>query len=215
MSHPAQRTRKGAAVSPPSLRNDEFAQPYGLADSAKRTTPMQPHQAEQFAALWASAQSTVSAFIRTLVPDYQQADEVIQRVAVTLVRKYDQYDQTRSFAAWAVGVAKFEVLYYRRERATDRHRFGDDIVEQIASRYEILAEEADPLRDALKHCLDKLEGRSKQIVELRYRRCLSSASIADEMELSSGAVRMLLLRVRDALRRCIERRMSHDRFATN
>jgi hypothetical protein len=35
------------------------------------------------------------------------------------------------------------------------------------------------------------------------------------MELSSGAVRMLLLRVRDALRRCIERRMSHDRFATN
>ncbi len=176
---------------------------------------MQPHQAEQFAALWAASQSTVAGFIRTLVPDYQQADEVMQRVAVTLVRKYDQYDQTRSFAAWAVGVAKFEVLYYRRERATDRHQFGDDIVEQIASRYEILAEEADPLRDALKLCLDKLAGRSREVVELRYKRGLSYGAIAAEMELSSGAVRMLLCRARDTLRRCIERRMSHDRFATN
>ena len=120
--------------------------------------------------------------------------------------KYDQYDQTRPFGAWAVGVAKYEVLYYRRERATDKHLFGDDIVEQIASRYEILAEEVDPLRDALKHCLDKLEGRSKRVIELRYRRGLPSAAIADEMDLTAGAVRMLLCRVRDTLRRCIERR---------
>jgi RNA polymerase sigma-70 factor (ECF subfamily) len=176
---------------------------------------MQPHQAEQFAALWTSSQWTIAAFIRTLIPDYQQADEVLQRVAVTLVRKFDQYDQSRPFAAWAVGVAKFEVLYYRRERATDKHLFGDDIVEQIASRYEILAEEVDPLRDALKHCLDKLEGRSKQVIDLRYRRGLSSGAIADEMELTAGAVRMLLCRVRETLRHCIDRRMSRDRYSAS
>src|SRR5215475_15527031 len=107
---------------------------------------MQPQQAEQFAALWTAAQPTISAFIRTLIPHYQQADEVLQRVAVTLVRKFDQYDASRPFAAWAVGFAKFEVLYYRRERATDKHLFGDDIVEHIAARYERLAEDVDPLR---------------------------------------------------------------------
>lgn len=169
---------------------------------------MQPEQAEQFAALWASTQSTISGFIRTLIPDYQQADEVVQRVAVTLVRKFDQYDQTRPFAAWAVGVAKNEVLYFRRQRATDKHLFGDDIVEQIASRYERLAEELDPLRDALKECLNKLNDRSKLAVELRYRRGMKSGAIAEEMELTAGAVRMLLYRVRDILRRCIERRLT-------
>jgi RNA polymerase sigma-70 factor, ECF subfamily len=174
---------------------------------------MQPHQAEELAALWVACQSTVSAFIRTLVPDYQQADEVLQRVAVTLVRKYDQYDARRSFAAWAIGVAKYEVLYYRRERATERHLFGDDIVEQIASRYEALAEESDPLRDALRTCLDKLEGRSRQVVDLRYKRGLPSTAIASEMELSSGAVRMLLSRVRDSLRRCIEGQLSRNKSA--
>src|SRR6187431_836660 len=101
---------------------------------------MQREQAEKFAALWTAAQPTISAFIRTLISDYQQADEVLQRVAVALVRKFDHYDPSRPFGPWAIGVAKYEVLYFRRERATDRHLFGDDIVEQIASRYEVFVE---------------------------------------------------------------------------
>jgi RNA polymerase sigma-70 factor (ECF subfamily) len=177
---------------------------------------MQPNQAEQFAALWTAAQPTIAGFIRTLVPDYLQADEVLQRVAVTLVRKFGQYDQARPFVAWAVGVAKFEVLYYRRERATDKHLFGDDIVEQIADRYELLAEDVDPIREALRHCLEQLKGRSKRVIDLRYRRGLKSQAIAEEMTLSSGAVRMLLCRVRESLRHCIESYIAReDRYASS
>lgn len=171
---------------------------------------MEPLEAEQFAVLWTAAQPTISAFIRTLVPDFQQADEVLQRVAVTLVRKFNQYDPSRAFAAWAVGVAKYEVLYYRRERATDRHLFGDDIVEHIASRYEVIAEDADPMREALAHCVDELKGRSKRVIELRYRRGMKSAAIASEMMLSAGAVRMLLCRARESLRHCIQRRVKRS-----
>jgi RNA polymerase sigma-70 factor, ECF subfamily len=167
---------------------------------------MEPQQAEQFAALWTAAQPTISAFIRTLIPHYQQADEVLQRVAVTLVRKFEQYDPSRPFGAWAIGVAKYEVLYYRRERATDKHLFSDDIVEQIASRYELFTDEIDPIREALRYCLEELKGRSKRVIDLRYRRGMRSNVIAEEMSLSPGAVRMLLCRVREKLRRCIERR---------
>lgn len=112
-----------------------------------------------------------------------------------------------SFCAWAIGVAKYEVLYFRRERATDKHLFGDDIVEQIASRYEILAEEVDPIREALKHCVDELKGRSGKIINLRYASGMRATAIAKEMTLSPGAVRMLLCRVREKSRRCIEKRM--------
>jgi RNA polymerase sigma-70 factor (ECF subfamily) len=177
---------------------------------------MQPHQAEQFAALWTAAQPTIAAFIRMLVPDYQQADEVLQRVAVALVRKFDSYDPSRPFGAWAVGVAKYEVLYFRRERATDRHLFGDEIVEQLASRYEVLAEDVDPLREALRQCVDELKGRARRVIDLRYRRGLKSKAIAEEMTLSAGAVRMLLCRVRESLRRCIERRVAvRNRFRSS
>jgi RNA polymerase sigma-70 factor (ECF subfamily) len=169
---------------------------------------MEPHQTEQLAALWTAAQATISAFIRTLIPDLHQADEVTQRVAVALVRKFDRYDTTRPFVAWAIGVAKYEVLYFRRQRATDKHVFNDELVDQIASRYELLATEVDPIRDALEYCVDELKGRSKRVIELRYRDGMKSDNIASEMGFSAGAVRMLLCRVRDTLRRCIERRIA-------
>ena len=177
-----------------------------------RASPMQPHQAEQFAALWAASQSTVSAFIRTLVPDYQQADEVVQRVAVTLVRKYDQYDQSRSFAAWAIGVAKFEVLYYRRERATDRHQFGDDIVEQIASRYEALAEES--TRSAMRLRIAWIKWRA---VRGKSLNCATSGGFRRPRlppKCSFRPAPSACCSVGSAirLRRCIERRISHDNF---
>jgi RNA polymerase sigma-70 factor (ECF subfamily) len=74
-----------------------------------------------------------------------------------------------------------------------------------------LAEEVDPVREALSKCLEQLKGRSKRVIELRYRRGMKSSRIADEMTLSAGAVRMLLCRVRQGLRRCIERRTGKQR----
>ncbi len=168
---------------------------------------MNAEQTEQFAKLWVACQATVAGFVRSLVPDWQQAEEVLQRVAVTLVRKFDQYDQSRSFAAWAIGVAKYEVLYFRRERATDRHVFDDEIVDRIAAGYQRFAADADPFRIALERCLGTLDGRAQQAIELRYARGLASPAVAREMRLSAGAVRMLLCRVRQSLRACIERQM--------
>jgi RNA polymerase sigma-70 factor (ECF subfamily) len=168
---------------------------------------MDTAQTELFAKLWVGAQATVAGFVRSLVPDFQQAEEVLQRVAVTLVRKFDHYDQTRSFAAWAIGVAKYEVLYYRRERATDRHVFDDEIVDKIALGYQRFASDADPFREALERCLGNLDGRARRAIELRYATGLASPEVAREMSLSPGAVRMLLSRVRQALRECIERQV--------
>jgi RNA polymerase sigma-70 factor (ECF subfamily) len=170
-------------------------------------------QTEQFAALWVKAQPILTAFVRSLVHDFQQTEEVLQRIAVTLVRKFDQYDASRPFAAWAIGVAKFEVLYYRRERATDRHVFNDEIVDEIALSYQRFAVEADPFREALERCLQQLDGRSKTAVHLRYASGLKSPAVAREMGLSPGAVRMLLCRIRQSLKECIEQRVQDTQRA--
>ncbi len=168
---------------------------------------MDPARTEQFTALWTAAQPTLAAFIRTLVPDFQQAEEVLQRVAVTLVRKFEQYDQSRSFPAWAVGVAKFEVLYYRRQRATDKHVFDDDLVEKIALSYQQFVDDGDPFRAALEGCLDELRGRSRRAIALRYEKGLESPVIAERLHVSTGAVRMLLCRARKLLKQCVEKRL--------
>lgn len=165
---------------------------------------MDLQQSERCAALWTAAQPTVAAFVRTLMPDFQQAEEILQRVAVMLVRKFDDYDSRRPFAAWAIGFAKNEVLYFRRQQATDKHLFDDTLVEKIAVTYEQLVDEVDPMRQALANCVEELRGRSRRVIELRYVRGFTSEEIAKKMDLKSGAVRVLLHRVRAMLRECIE-----------
>lgn len=172
---------------------------------------MTPNQAEELATLWTASQRTVAAFIRTLLPDINEAEEVLQRVAVVLVRKIDDYDRNRPFVAWAIGVAKCEVLTYRRQHALDRHVFGEALVEQIAERYERLSQERPPVRELLAGCYDALDQRARRAIALRYVRNLPTLHIANEMRMTDTAIRKLLSRARIALRDCINRRLREGR----
>lgn len=168
---------------------------------------MLSRDAEEFTALWTKSHSSVAAFVRSLTPCADQAEEIMQRVAVTLVRKFGDFDRKRAFGAWAIGVAKNEVLYYRRQRATDKHMFDDDLVHQIATSYQVIAED-NPAKELLDGCLEQVRGRARHALWLRYFDGFSSDRVADEMKLSSGAVRMLLCRTRSALKECIERQLN-------
>ena len=169
---------------------------------------MTPQETEQLAVLWTAAQREVAAFIASLVHDRDQVDELLQLVAVKVVRNFDRYDSGRSFTAWVIGIAKNEVLAWRRKQATDRHRFGEALVDRIAGQFEQLAEESRPEQAALEKCLQESEGRGREAIELYYARNLKTADAAKEMSMSPGALRMLLCRTRESLRRCIEQNTS-------
>jgi RNA polymerase sigma-70 factor (ECF subfamily) len=170
-----------------------------------RATIVKSKDAVEFTALWTAAQTRIAAFIRTLVPDLDESDELLQRVAVALVQKFDQFDKKRSFVAWAIGMAKYEILYHRRQKAYDKLLFDDDLIENLAEYCEELSGEWDHYRDALVQCLDQLEGRSKRAIMLRYAEGLRSDAIGRDLKLSSAAVRVMLCRIRKVLRDCIER----------
>lgn len=61
--------------------------------------------------------------------------------------------------------------------------------------------------DALGDCLDQLEGRAKQVIDLTYREGRSRTNIAAAMDMTESGVKSLLRRTRDVLRQCVERRM--------
>jgi RNA polymerase sigma-70 factor (ECF subfamily) len=72
---------------------------------------------ERFTLHWTAAQPAVGSYIGSLVPDFQEAEDLLQDVAIVLLRKFAQYDERRPFVAWALGVAKFEILSSRRRHA--------------------------------------------------------------------------------------------------
>lgn len=165
---------------------------------------MTPKEAEELTVLWTNAQSVVAAYIRTLVPNLNESEELLQRTAVTLVRKFHDYDRGRPFSAWAVGVAKYEVLTYWREQSTDRHVFDAALLDQITESYRRLAQDRLPVRELLSRCIEVLAGRAREAIRLRYAAQLTTLQLAETLNMSHGAARMLLTRARNALRHCVE-----------
>jgi RNA polymerase sigma-70 factor (ECF subfamily) len=168
------------------------------------------HDAEKLARLWTESQPVVASYIFALLPNFHQAEDVVQEVAVILVKRFSEYDQTLPFLPWAMGIAKNKVLNARRNVATDRHLLFDETSADHLLATICQDESADwrgALRHALQQCLNKQRGRILDVLRLRYASDLKPAEIAEQMGLTSGAVRALLHRGRTALRTCIRHRM--------
>lgn len=162
---------------------------------------------QELAILWTRHQTMVGAFIHATVSNYDLAEELTQRVAAELVKIYDRYDSSRPFGAWAIGVAKMEVLRHRQTHAADRHVFDSGMVESLAGAFQNIEGRIDPMKEALSECLNKVQPRSRAVLDLRYGDDAGVEDIARKMGLKPNAVYVLIHRVRNELRDCIERRI--------
>lgn len=174
---------------------------------------MNPADAEKLAALWTNAQPTVRAFVRTVLRRPELVDEVLQETAVEIVRKFREYDQTRPFVPWAIGIARFKLLGFRRQRATDRHVFDDELVGQIAGQYSRQLDYSESVSRYLNECRKEITGPGRRVIELYYGGHMSTADVGKALDMPTGTIRSLLTRARAALRKCIERRLAAEERA--
>ena len=59
---------------------------------------------ERLTRLWLEAESTVRAFVFSAVPEFQDAEDVVQQVALTVARRFDEYDTARTTAETIFGI---------------------------------------------------------------------------------------------------------------
>lgn len=146
----------------------------------------------------------VSAFVSSVVRDFRDRDDVLQDTAVAVIESFESYDSDRPFIAWAIGVARNQIGLYLRRRSRERVVFDSDTVDSLATAFaEIGAEEPRRL-SFLQDCLQSLEQRSRQLLDLRYGQDLKPAAIAELVEMSANSVAKALQRTRDQLRFCID-----------
>ncbi len=169
---------------------------------------MQQEQTEQLARLWTESQPVVASYILSLVRDFHSAEDLLQQVAVVLVREFDKYDRGRPFLPWALGIARNVALKSRREMAKDLNRLLDtELLDQIQVGFEENMSDWTALRQALQICLQKQQQRMLEVLRWRYVFDLKPQEVAARMGVTSGAVRVMLHRARSALRECIQHRL--------
>ena len=165
---------------------------------------------DRFIQLWTTAQPAVAGYIRAVVRDSATAKDLLQETALVLFRKFAQYDGERPFLGWALGVAKFQVLGYRRDEARSFLTFEPDLLEHFTQAWAASEPEADRRAGALQECLDQLKGRAREVVRMRYFDELTAEEIAKRAGTNGGSVRVMLQRIREQLRACISGRMQAE-----
>ncbi len=174
-------------------------------ESIKNTEKMQ-----EMAAAWTRSQPAVATFINAMVPNFHQAEDILQTVSVVIVEKYHLYDTSRSFTAWATGIARFEVLKSRRSYTRDKHQFTTDLISQLIDSVERQENKMSEMRHDLRDCIRQLQGRARKTLDLRYSHDMKPPQIAKELDVTPNVVSVLLHRVRTTLKKCIEKKVNRD-----
>jgi RNA polymerase sigma-70 factor (ECF subfamily) len=163
---------------------------------------------EQFLKLFLTHQGDIRAFILSQVRDRNVCDDLLQEVALTLWRKFEEYDPSRSFGAWARGIAHNKVLQERRDRSRrPSWSFSEEASEAIARAYDETESEAADREEALRGCLEKLPEPSRRMLHDRYEEDLDLETLAQRVGKTVMAAYKTLSRIRQNLQHCIERRL--------
>ncbi|MFK7790351.1 MAG: sigma-70 family RNA polymerase sigma factor [Phycisphaeraceae bacterium] len=162
----------------------------------------------QLAKLWASAMPAIEAFVGSAVRDPNDRDDVIQATSEYLARNFENYELGTSFTGWAVQVARFRVMELFRDQSRNKLMLTGDALEAIAKVAPQLSKEQTDRAEALDQCMNHLGENQRRLLEMRYTQSLSPATIAERMGKSSNTISAALLRIRKALRTCIEERLS-------
>lgn len=170
---------------------------------------------EDFVRLFSKHEGNVRAFVTSLLPNWEGVDEVMQEASLVMWRKFDQFDPNRpgsKFIDWAFMIARYEVLKYRRKRATDRLVFSEDVYELLAVQAEETVVDHPRRVKALQGCLAKLENAQRELIQVAYADGVSIKDAATRVGRTPTGLYKALARIRQALHRCIELSLSEERL---
>jgi RNA polymerase sigma-70 factor (ECF subfamily) len=163
---------------------------------------------EIFVGLITKSEPQLRRFVRTLLPSWADVDEVVQRTALAAWRKFAQFEVGSDFLKWALIVARFEALAYRRSMARDRHVFSDALLELMADEAALETEAAQQEERALEECLTTLPPERRELILKAYAPGVDQRDLAHDLGRTPAALYMVLSRIRKELGRCIESKLN-------
>ena len=154
-----------------------------------------------------SWQSRLYGYLVTLLGSVHDAHDVLQETNLVLWQKIDEFESGTDFGAWARRCAYFQARAFLRDRKRDRHVFDDELLDMLAEEGPDETEPED--RElALRDCLSRLPEKQAELIRERYMQGSSIARMSDRLGKKESALKMMLMRIREALLVCIESKLN-------
>jgi RNA polymerase sigma-70 factor (ECF subfamily) len=167
-------------------------------------------QHEHFTALFSRHHPALMGFILSLVPNWSDAEDLLQQTSVVMWRRFSDFEPGTDFLSWGCQIARFHALNHFRKQTRDRHIFSIGLIETLAGEGIPNPEELDAERSALQLCLEKLDPRSRNLVGRCYQAGTTLKQVAGSLGRTPNSVYKELNRIREALLRCVRRTLARE-----
>lgn len=95
----------------------------------------------------------IYAFILSVVPNWADADDILQKTTVKLWNGFDRFEPGTNFVAWGYKVAYFQIKTFRQKMGRERFHFSTEFLDHIAETFDASITSIDQRRDVLPHYL--------------------------------------------------------------
>ncbi len=174
-------------------------------------------ETERFMTLLVANQRRIYTFIRYLVPNRNDADDILQETLTEMWNKFHMFEDGTSFDSWGMTIAKYKVLSYSQKKNRNHYLFGTEVIELLHTdsesqhRCDNLLEKI----DVLKKCTSKLASKEKELISLRYEKGLTFDNIARRIGYSISAVHKNIYRIHGNLAKCVRLTLRLDEGGIN
>lgn len=159
---------------------------------------------QAFVSLFVRNQRRIYGYILTVVPDFNDADDIFQQTSMVLWEKAAEFRAGSDFVRWACGIAFNVVRNHRVKQRRDRHFFSDEMLNRIA---EVRAEKSDwldAMLTALGGCMDGLVQADHELLTACYSGEQSIRTLSQQIGRTENSIYQRLYRIRAKLMQCIE-----------
>jgi len=169
-----------------------------------------PERVDAFVRLLGQNQRRLFLYVLSMVPSWNDAEEIIQETNLVLWREFAQFQLGTNFAAWACKVAFHQVLSWRKKAQRDRLQFSDAFLEAVADETSALGDILEERSQALSGCVAKLPPPQRDLLRLRYGEGLGIEAISAKIERTVEAVYRALSRIRHTLHECVSQTLARE-----
>ena len=169
--------------------------------------------AEAFGHLVREHHAAVISQIIAIVRDRDLADEVCQDTFLAAYQSLGDFRFQCKFSTWLISIARNKSVSALRSKLARLQR-EKSVFEARVTHWSLSAanqsdgEDLDDSIDHLQRCLGRLDPQQREVIERFYGGQESAEAIGRETGRSGSGIRMMLLRLRKILHRCMQTEIS-------
>ncbi len=152
----------------------------------------------------------IHGFILTMVPNRTDAEDILQNTVMQMWERFEDFQPGTNFQAWALTLAKYQVLTHRKKNQRSKIRFSENTLDLLAEESVWVSQQVNDRHEALQICMKKLTSKDRDLLNLKFNSSYSVKQLAHKMEVSINVIYRQLSRVKGLLLDCIDRTLAQQ-----